>query len=98
MIYLSGPSSLQTPVDLMRENSVLSVNSSAGYLIDNNVPVFAYVACDGSFYKNGKDLFTNYSSYAKYTFISKIFLNKPMVKKKNHLSKSVLFCITSFRS
>ncbi|WP_336284230.1 3-deoxy-D-manno-oct-2-ulosonate III transferase WaaZ [Citrobacter arsenatis] len=85
IIYLSGPSSLQTPVDLMRSKSVLSVNGSAGYLIDNDVPIFAYVVCDGSFYKNCKDLFIKYSSYAKYTFISENVLEEANAEERELL-------------
>lgn len=70
IIYLSGPSSLDTPLGLLRAKKVICVNGSAGHLLNNNIPVFIYVVCDGSFYANNKDLFTKYSSYAQYTFIS----------------------------
>ena len=70
IIYLSGPSSLDTPLEIMRSKSCICVNGSAGYLINNNIPVFLYVVCDGSFYENNKDLFYKYSAYAQHTFIS----------------------------
>lgn len=70
IIYLSGPSSLCTPLELLRSKSVISVNGSTGYLLDHNIPVLAYIVCDGSYYENNKNLFLKYSSYAKYTFIS----------------------------
>lgn len=70
IIYLSGPSSLDTPMELLHSKNVISVNGSAGYLMDNNISVLGYVVCDGSFYENNKSLFFKYSSYARYTFIS----------------------------
>lgn len=70
IIYLSGPSSLDTPLSRMRDKNFICVNGSAGHLIDNNIPIFIYVVCDGSFYENNKDLFHKYSSYAQHTFIS----------------------------
>lgn len=85
IIYLSGPSSLETPIDLMNERCVFSVNGSAGYLIDNHIPIFAYIVCDGSFYNNCKDLFNKYSSYATYTFISEDVLNQAHGEEKETL-------------
>ncbi|WP_213133289.1 3-deoxy-D-manno-oct-2-ulosonate III transferase WaaZ [Citrobacter sp. FP75] len=85
IIYLSGPSSLETPIDLMNEKCVFSVNGSAGYLIDNHIPIFAYIVCDGSFYRNCKDLFNKYSSYATYTFISENILEQVHGEEKETL-------------
>ncbi|HBA1405491.1 TPA: 3-deoxy-D-manno-oct-2-ulosonate III transferase WaaZ, partial [Citrobacter koseri] len=65
IIYLSGPSSLDTPLELLRAKSIISVNGSTGYLLENNIPVFAYIVSDGSFYEKNKSLFLKYSSYAR---------------------------------
>lgn len=85
IIYLSGPSSLNTPLELLRSKNVIAVNGSMGYLLNNNIPVFAYIVCDGSFYENNKSLFFKYSSYAKYTFIS-----QNVLKRATHTEKEML--------
>lgn len=88
IIYLSGPSSLNTPEHILRSNNVIAVNGSVGFLQNNNIPVFAYVVCDGSYYENNKSLFFKYSSYSKYTFISPNVLNRASTEEKEILLKS----------
>jgi KDO transferase-3 len=70
IIYLSGPSSLDTPLEIMRSKSCICVNGSAGYLINNNIPVFLYVVLTVLFMKTIKTYFYKYSAYAQHTFIS----------------------------
>lgn len=88
IIYLSGPSSLHTPIDLLRSNSVIGVNGSAGFLLENEIPMLAYVVCDGSFYENNKSLFSKYSSYAQYTFISQDVFNRASPSEKKELASA----------
>lgn len=88
IIYLSGPSSLNTPSELLRTKSVIGVNGSMGHLLDNHIPAFAYVVCDGSFYEKNKSLFFKYSSYAKYTFISQNVLNRASTSEKKILQNT----------
>ncbi|ENR8888294.1 3-deoxy-D-manno-oct-2-ulosonate III transferase WaaZ [Citrobacter koseri] len=85
IIYLSGPSSLDTPLELLRAKSIISVNGSTGYLLENDIPVFAYIVCDGSFYEKNKTLFLKYSSYARYTFISNDVLKRANTSEKEQL-------------
>lgn len=85
IIYLSGPSSLDTPLDLLHSKNIISVNGSTGYLQDNEIPVFAYIVCDGSFYERNKPLFIKYSEYAKYTFISTDVLKRASEEEKKKL-------------
>ncbi len=88
IIYLSGPSSLDTPLDILASTCVIGVNGSVGHLIENAIPVFAYVVCDGSFYKNRKNLFYKYVKYARYTFISENVLEMATEEEKQTLLKS----------
>ncbi|HCW0178587.1 MULTISPECIES: 3-deoxy-D-manno-oct-2-ulosonate III transferase WaaZ [Citrobacter] len=91
IIYLSGPSSLDTPLDIMRSKNCICVNGSAGYLVNNNIPVFIYVVCDGSFYENNKELFYKYCTYAQHTFISEDVVKRAdMTEKENLLSTCFL--------
>lgn len=85
IIYLSGPSSLDTPLESLNSKSVIGVNGSAGYLMDNNISVLAYVVCDGSFYEKNKSLFFSYSSYARYTFISNDVFKRASPTEKEEL-------------
>ena len=85
IIYLSGPSSLKTPEKILRKKSIIAVNGSIGFLQTNNIPVFAYIVCDGSYYENNKSLFFKYSSYSKYTFISPNVFNRATPSEKEKL-------------
>lgn len=85
IIYLSGPSSLDTPLNILHSKNCISVNGSAGHLIKNNIPIFIYVVCDGSFYEKNKDLFYKYSAYAQYTFISEDVLKRANLTEKENL-------------
>ncbi|MBJ8676837.1 3-deoxy-D-manno-oct-2-ulosonate III transferase WaaZ [Citrobacter freundii] len=85
IIFLSGPTSLETPLKMLHSKSVVSVNGNAGYLMDNNIKIFAYVVCDGSFYLNNKEKFKKYTDYAEYTFISNDVLNKSHGPEKRDL-------------
>ncbi|STJ26729.1 lipopolysaccharide core biosynthesis protein [Citrobacter braakii] len=85
IIYLSGPSSLDTPIELLRSKNIISVNGSTGYLQDNKIPVLAYIVCDGSFYEKNKSLFLKYSAYAEYTFISTDVLKRASEEEKKKL-------------
>ncbi|WP_223306643.1 3-deoxy-D-manno-oct-2-ulosonate III transferase WaaZ [Citrobacter europaeus] len=85
IIYLSGPSSLNTPLDIMRSKDCICVNGSAGHLINNHVPILIYVVCDGSFYANNKDLFNKYSAYATHTFISEDVIKRAGAAEKENL-------------
>ncbi len=88
VIYLSGPSSLYTPTKLLSSSCIISVNGSTGNLIDNAIPVFAYIVSDGSFYKNKKELFHKYSTYAKHTFISENVLEMATAEERKVLLQS----------
>lgn len=88
MIYLSGPTSLETSIELLRSHSVIAVNGSAKQLINYEIPIFAYVVCDGSFYENNKELFTKYSNYAKFVFISENVLKHARPEERQDLIDS----------
>lgn len=88
IIHLSGPSALKTPIELLHSKSVIAVNGSAGYLMKNNIKLFAYIVCDGSFYGNNKKAFHKYSRYANHTFISEDVINHATPKEKETLLNS----------
>lgn len=91
IIYLSGPSSLDTPLEIMRSKSCICVNGSAGYLINNNIPVFLYVVCDGSFMKTIKTYFISIPPMLSIPLLVKMLL-KELIQQRQRPCSTHVFC------
>ena len=70
IIFLSGPSSLKTPLSLLAASDVISVNGSARYLLDNNIQPFIYVLTDSRFSLQRNDDFREFVQKSKYTIVN----------------------------
>ncbi|HDG1679934.1 TPA: 3-deoxy-D-manno-oct-2-ulosonate III transferase WaaZ [Kluyvera ascorbata] len=70
IIFLSGPSSLKTPLSLLAASDVISVNGSTRYLLDNNIPSFLYVLTDSRFLLQRNADFREFVQNSKYTIVN----------------------------
>ncbi|AFJ48927.1 3-deoxy-D-manno-oct-2-ulosonate III transferase WaaZ [Shimwellia blattae] len=70
IIFLSGPTSVKTPLSLLRTKDVIAVNGAADYLIKNGVQPFIYVLTDARFLKNRRDDFYRFRENSRFTFIN----------------------------
>lgn len=50
IIFLSGPTSRGTPLSLLQNNDVITVNGAAEYLLSNSITPFIYVLTDARFF------------------------------------------------
>lgn len=91
IIYLSGPSSLDTPLNKMRDKNFICVNGSAGHLIDNNIPIFIYVVCDGSFMKTIKTYFISIPPMLSIPLLVKMLL-KELIQQRQRACSTHAFC------
>ncbi|MTH45529.1 3-deoxy-D-manno-oct-2-ulosonate III transferase WaaZ [Intestinirhabdus alba] len=70
IIFLSGPTSRNTPLSLLRSNDVLTVNGAAEYLLDHGITPFIYVLTDARFLLQRREDFYRFSRSSKYTFVN----------------------------
>lgn len=70
IIFLSGPSSLKTPLSLLAASDVIAVNGSARYLLENNIQPFLYVLTDSRFSLQRNDDFRDFIENSKYTIVN----------------------------
>lgn len=57
VVFLSGPTSVNTPISLLNKSDVIAVNGSARYLIENEIKPFIYVLTDDRFLLQRNDDF-----------------------------------------
>lgn len=70
IIFLSGPSSLNTPLELLSTSDVISVNGSTRYLLDNNIQSFIYVLTDARFLLQRNEDFHEFVAKSKFTIVN----------------------------
>nr|WP_318383576.1 3-deoxy-D-manno-oct-2-ulosonate III transferase WaaZ [uncultured Enterobacter sp.] len=71
IIFLSGPTSLKTPVSLLQSHDVIAVNGSARYLLNNDVSPFIYVLTDARFLQQRGDDFRDFVSKSNFTIVNR---------------------------
>ncbi|CAM7437511.1 3-deoxy-D-manno-oct-2-ulosonate III transferase WaaZ [Citrobacter sedlakii] len=70
IIFLSGPTSRGTPLSLLRNNDVITVNGAAEYLLSNGITPFIYVLTDARFLLQRREDFYKFSRGSKFTFVN----------------------------
>lgn len=70
MIFLSGPTSLNTPLSALKNNDVITVNGAAKYLLQKEISPYIYVLTDSRFIKERRNEFYEYSKRSKFTIIN----------------------------
>ena len=68
IIFLSGPSATQVPIETLRQHDVICVNGSIDYLLLNDVKPFIYLVTDHNFFlkrkRSGGGRIRTYVAYA----------------------------------
>lgn len=70
IIFLSGPTSRGTPLSLLRNNDVITVNGAAEYLLNNGITPFIYVLTDARFLLQRRRDFYKFSRGSQFTFVN----------------------------
>lgn len=70
IIFLSGPTSRKTPLSLLRNNDVITVNGAADYLLDNGIAPFIYILTDARFLLQRRQDFYKFCRNSKYTIVN----------------------------
>ncbi|WP_336220088.1 3-deoxy-D-manno-oct-2-ulosonate III transferase WaaZ [Citrobacter amalonaticus] len=70
IIFLSGPTSRKTPLSLLRNTDVITVNGAAEYLLSNDIAPFIYVLTDARFLLQRRQDFYKFSQGSQYTIVN----------------------------
>ncbi|MDT7093507.1 3-deoxy-D-manno-oct-2-ulosonate III transferase WaaZ [Citrobacter amalonaticus] len=70
IIFLSGPTSRGTPLSLLQNNDVITVNGAAEYLLSNSITPFIYVLTDARFLLQRRHDFYKFSRASKFTVVN----------------------------
>lgn len=70
IIFLSGPTSRGTPLSLLQNNDVITVNGAAEYLLSNSITPFIYVLTDARFLLQRRHDFYQFSRASKFTVVN----------------------------
>lgn len=70
IVFLSGPTSVNTPLSLLRNRDIIAVNGSAAYLLNNSIRPFIYVLTDARFLLQRRDEFYNSSRNSLFTIVN----------------------------
>lgn len=87
IIFLSGPTSLNTPIDLLKRNDVIAVNGSARYLLENGVSPFLYVLTDVRFLLQRGEDFRHFVEKSCYTIVNRDVYEGASEDDKKYLSE-----------
>lgn len=85
IIFLSGPSSLKTPLSLLAASDVIAVNGSARYLLDNHVRPFIYVLTDSRFSLQRNDDFREFMKQSKYAIVNGEVYDRASAEDKRYI-------------
>lgn len=87
IIFLSGPTSLNTPLSVLKTNDVITVNGSARYLLDNGVSPFIYVLTDSRFLEQRRDDFYAFSQRSRFTIVNRDVYEDASEEDKRYLEQ-----------
>lgn len=71
IIFLSGPTSLNTPLSALRQYDTICVNGSADYLIINDITPFIYLVTDHNYFIRNTESFFHQAKAARHVVVSK---------------------------
>ncbi|WP_312239736.1 3-deoxy-D-manno-oct-2-ulosonate III transferase WaaZ [Pantoea sp.] len=87
IIFLSGPSAVKTPLELLASNDVIAVNGSACWLIDNNIRPFIYMVTDIRFITSRESDFERSVERSEYCVINEDVYAKASAERKKWLEE-----------
>ncbi|AIQ98993.1 3-deoxy-D-manno-oct-2-ulosonate III transferase WaaZ [Pluralibacter gergoviae] len=85
IIFLSGPTSKNTPLAILRQSDVIAVNGSAAYLLANNIQPYMYVLTDVRFLKSRRDDFYRFSKGSRFTIVNNDVYEKASVEDQHYI-------------
>lgn len=86
IIFLSGPTSLNTPLSALQEHDTICVNGSANHLIENGISPFLYLVTDHNYFIRNTDAFFHQANASKHVVISKELLDVAMPQHSEQLA------------
>lgn len=90
IVFLSGPTSKNTPLSVLRNRDVIAVNGSATYLLNNNIRPFIYVLTDARFLLQRRDEFYNSSRQSLFTIVNTDVYEEASEEDKIYLRENCL--------
>lgn len=90
IIFLSGPTSKNTPLSLLKMKDVIAVNGSAQYLLSHNIAPYIYVLTDVRFLHQRRDDFYRYSQRSRYTIVNVDVYENASAEDKIYILKNCL--------
>ncbi|MDU3155635.1 3-deoxy-D-manno-oct-2-ulosonate III transferase WaaZ [Hafnia alvei] len=88
VIFLSGPTSVNTPISLLNKSDVIAVNGSARYLIENEIKPFIYVLTDDRFLLQRNDDFKFFVKNSQHTIVNCDVFEKASLEDKQFLQEN----------
>lgn len=88
VIFLSGPTSVNTSLTLLKNSDVIAVNGSARYLLDNDIKPFIYVLTDDRFLLQRNEDFKLFVKESKFTIINCDVYEKASIEDKRFLQEN----------
>lgn len=88
VIFLSGPTSVNTPISLLNKSDVIAVNGSARYLIENEIKPFIYVLTDDRFFLQRNDDFKFFVKNSQHTIVNCDVFEKASLEDKQFLQEN----------
>lgn len=90
IIFLSGPTSRNTPLPLLRNNDVITVNGAAEYLLSNGIAPFIYVLTDARFLLQRREDFYRFCRSSQYTLVNTDVYEAASAEDKVYLRRNCL--------
>lgn len=88
VIFLSGPTSVNTSLALLKNSDVIAVNGSARYLLDNEIKPFIYVLTDDRFLLQRNEDFKLFVKESKFTIVNCDVYEKASIEDKRFLQEN----------
>lgn len=88
VIFLSGPTSVNTPISLLNKSDVIAVNGSARYLIEHEIKPFIYVLTDDRFLLQRNDDFKFFVKNSQHTIVNCDVFEKASLEDKQFLQEN----------
>lgn len=90
IIFLSGPTSKNTPLSILRSHDVITVNGSAEYLLNHSIEPFIYLLTDARFLHQRRSDFFKFSSQSKFTIVNRDVYEESTEEDKKYLRENCL--------
>ena len=86
IIFLSGPSATQVPIETLRQHDVICVNGSIDYLLLNDVTPFIYLVTHHNFFLKKKQAFFTNAARAENLVVSRELYDRASAEEKQRLA------------